>query len=290
MKKLKSLIFILIIIFEIFCNQKLSYSAFYDLEYPPNSTGKADYTDEDAIKQKNEESISSSEQYVGKSSNNYLKSLTIENATIEPEFNRQYVEYNLNLIDEKNTKIKIIAEAEDEKAKVEGAGEIELEDGVNNIRVVVIAENGAVQIYNLHIELPFKQSDLKINVLNIYGINKKNGEQKIEKLIPKFDSNIYTYSVNVEYDVTSLDIEAEYEPETFILKKGGDDLVVGKNEVYISVVDKNDEDKSTTYKIDVIRNESNNNKKLQIIKALVVMILLIIGVFIIVKLKNKKHK
>lgn len=290
MKKLKSLIIIVIFVIILFGNSMLSYSAFYDLEYPPDSSKKADYTEEDANKQRIEKSTNNSVRYVGKSSNNYLKSLNIENATIEPLFNRQYVEYKCNLIETTNKRVKIIAEAEDEKAKVEGTGEIKLEDGANDIRVVVTAENGDVQIYNLHIELPQKQSDLKINSLSVYGISQNNGERKIEKIIPSFDARNYEYSLNVEYDITSLYIEADYEPETFILTKGIEYLDVGYNAVYISVIDKNKEEKSTIYKINVTRNENKKNKEQQILIIVILVLFVMILILTIYKLIYKKLK
>ena len=80
----------------------LSYSAFYDLEYPPNNTGRADYSDEDAEAQKEEQQPVDPDEYIGKSSNNFLKTLKVENAKLEPKFNRQYVDYNVKLEDENN--------------------------------------------------------------------------------------------------------------------------------------------------------------------------------------------
>lgn len=133
------------------------YSAFYDMEYPPNSSGKADYTEEDAEKQSEQVDTTKSEDYVGLSSNNYLKSLKVENATIEPKFNRQYVDYTVTLDDNTAKEINIIAETEDKNATVEGAGKVKLQEGTNTLRVVVTAENKSVQFYNLTVEVPVAQ-------------------------------------------------------------------------------------------------------------------------------------
>lgn len=173
MKK-SSIVILIIILLELLLTPLLSYASFSDINYPPNNKGKADYTDEEADKEKLETKTKSPEEYIGKSSNNYLKSLVVENARMEPEFHRQYVDYQLTLEKQETKTINIIAEAEDEKATIEGAGEVEIQDGINEIRIVVTAENGNVQIYTLVLETPFKQSDLVLESLEIEGVNIRN--------------------------------------------------------------------------------------------------------------------
>lgn len=60
-----------------------------------------------------------------KSSNNLLSSLTIENGNLSPKFNTNVSKYEIKLPANTN-KIKISAKAADAKAKIEGAGEIDL--------------------------------------------------------------------------------------------------------------------------------------------------------------------
>lgn len=167
MRKLKKIIFIIAII-SIFTFPINSYAEefFYEMEYPPNSSGRTDYSDEDAEQQKVEINTSP-EDYIGKSSNTYLKSLSVENAKIEPEFNRQYVDYKVTLKNKNAKKINIIAEAEDENASIEGTGEVELQEGTNNLRVVVTAENGNVQFYNLTVEneIGGQESNIKTTIV-----------------------------------------------------------------------------------------------------------------------------
>lgn len=88
------------------------------------------------------------------SSNNYLKSLSIDN--INFNFNKNTLNYDIAL--EKNTeKIKINAETEDAKARVDGIGEIKLKNGMNNIKINVNAENGSTRTYSLNINNPNKK-------------------------------------------------------------------------------------------------------------------------------------
>lgn len=285
MKKTKKLRIIIILIILVFL-PVVSKGAFYDEAYPPNSSGKADYNDEEADKQKLEKTPTSAEDYIGKSSNTYLKNLIIENATIEPAFNRQYVDYKLQLQDMNKKSIKIIAEAEDEKAIVEGTGEIEIQDGINNIRVVVKAENGDIQIYNFKLELPYKQSNVKLENLEIYGVNIKTGETKKEKLKPNFQSNIYEYTIKVSHDVNNLDIRAKTDNNSYVSIQGGNDLEVGSNTILIQTIDKTDENKVTTYRIDVTRQKEENFKKIQIIIIGIIGILVVIIALVIKKRKR----
>lgn len=160
-KLIKILINILLIIQVVFL-PIISSAEFYDIEYGPDSKGMADYTDEAAdAESKNTVNEKKSSDYVGKSSNNYLKSLSVENATISPEFNKQYTDYVVTLKEKNLEYINIIAEADDNKATITGIGKIKLEKEKNNLQVVVRAENGDVQIYNLQVEIQITNNDIK---------------------------------------------------------------------------------------------------------------------------------
>lgn len=287
MNKFKNIIMIILITLVLI--PEISFAEFYDIAYPPNSSGKADYTDEEADEQANKvNNTSSSEDYVGKSSNNYLKSLTVENAKMEPEFNRQYVDYTLTLENADIKKIKVVAEAEDENATIEGTGEIELEDGINNIRVVVRAENGNVQIYNLTVKLPFKQSDLKLESLEIYGVNIETGKNEKENLSPKFDSNVYEYKLIVPNEIVGLYINSKSDEGSYVTTIGEENLEVGNNTVYIKVIDSTDESKTTTYTINIERSvEKSNKKSFYIIGGCALIIVIVI---FILKNKNKRKR
>ncbi len=80
------------------------------------------------------------------SKNNFLKSLSIENYQLEPEFEKETLEYSVTLAPE-TTKINIIGEIEDAKASVMGLGEIDVVDGLNKIEIIVTAQNGNQRTY-----------------------------------------------------------------------------------------------------------------------------------------------
>lgn len=83
-----------------------------------------------------------------KSSVNYLKSLEIEDKEISPKFNKETSDYLVEL-EAGTTSINVKAAAEHNKAKVTGAGTINVSEGVNSIKVVVTAENGSKRTYTI---------------------------------------------------------------------------------------------------------------------------------------------
>lgn len=85
-----------------------------------------------------------------KSSNNNLKSITIENVELNPEFNKDTLEYSA-IVPGDTEKITVNAEAEDGKSNIDGLGEKELQEGLNEISLYVTAENGDVKEYKLNI-------------------------------------------------------------------------------------------------------------------------------------------
>lgn len=114
------------------------------------------------------------------STNNNLKNLVVEGYELEPGFSKDVVEYKLT-VDQKIEKINIIAEKEDSKASVSGAGEKNLSLGENTIEVKVTAENGNEKIYKLIVSVE-DLHPIKVNIgEDEYTIVKKNNDL-IEKL------------------------------------------------------------------------------------------------------------
>lgn len=78
--------------------------------------------------------------------NNYLSSLKVENHTLTPEFNKDTLEYSLNLPSDTES-INIIADKEDKKANIIGTGEVKVSEGINTLEIIVTAENGNKKTY-----------------------------------------------------------------------------------------------------------------------------------------------
>ena len=104
------------------------------------------------------------------SSDNYLSSLKIEGYDIE--FDKEKQEYSLD-VDEDVSSINITATASDKNANVIGTGNIKLTDGINNIKITVVAENGNERVYTITVNV--KDTDpIKVKIgKKVYTVVKK---------------------------------------------------------------------------------------------------------------------
>lgn len=113
----------------------------------------ADVTDEETDK-KAQEQIKEQETHIVtevKSSDNYLTSLNIEGYTLTPEFDKQILEYTIKE-EVKGEELNIKAITSNEKAKVNGAGIIKIEENKNEYRIDVVAENDSVRTYMIKLK------------------------------------------------------------------------------------------------------------------------------------------
>lgn len=148
----------------------------------------AEYDDKTADEQTNKQLQEQEEidrQNIGKSSNNYLAQLEVEGYKITPEFDKQTINYTIdNEIDVKT--ITINAAAEDDRATINGAGTINIEQGEENITVNVIAENGIQRSYFIKINTPkAEETDNVDDVEN--NVNTEQVETEIQK-----EENVFT--------------------------------------------------------------------------------------------------
>mgnify|MGYP002799600371 CR=1 FL=1 len=128
-----------------------------DIPVPPDNHGMADFTEEEAEQQSKEyeenKNNTTADDYIGKSVNNYLKSLNVEGYELEPEFIGENDTYTIYVKDRSNViSLNITAEADDETAKVEGTGQVEITPDQKSVTIQVTAENGNLKIYTINIE------------------------------------------------------------------------------------------------------------------------------------------
>ena len=109
------------------------------------------------------------------SSDNNLKSLSIDDFELSPTFNKDTTEYSLT-VDQSVETVKINATANDDKASVSGIGEVNLSDGDNNIEVKVTAENGNEKIYKIKITVEDQNPIIVTIDDKEYTIMKKNND------------------------------------------------------------------------------------------------------------------
>lgn len=128
-----------------------------DIPVPPSSSGYADFTEEEAAERAKEYEESknnavTADYFVGKSSDNYLKSLNVEGYELSPEFNRQKDTYTIYVKDDSINTFNVTAEPDNENAKIEGIGTITVSQEERLINIKVTAENGDLKVYTINIE------------------------------------------------------------------------------------------------------------------------------------------
>ena len=240
---------------------------------------------------------------VTKSSNNYLSGITIGTGTLSPEFYRETFEYTVEFDDTVNLydlkEIEISATAEDNRATVEGAGTIQLNDGENNITLTVTAENGTARTYTIKVvkPMPVEQSALRLQTLVLNGIN-TNGEYQTINI--EFDPETFDYDITVPNEITAISINPTTENEDIIIEAtGGESLNEGDYRIIIILTSPSDETIKTTYTINVERQaalvteEQGLTKEqlgIMIIASVVGVILLIVIIVAIVKHVRKKKR
>ena len=113
-----------------------------------------------------------------KSSNSNLKSITIENVELSPEFNKDTLEYSA-VVEGTVEKITVNAEAEDSKSNIDGLGEKDLQEGLNEITLYVNAENGDVKEYKINITRKEKNPIIVTIDGKKYTVVKKETEMEL---------------------------------------------------------------------------------------------------------------
>ncbi|MBQ7137102.1 MAG: cadherin-like beta sandwich domain-containing protein [Bacilli bacterium] len=84
------------------------------------------------------------------SSNNNLSGLTVDGYELSPVFNKNTLEYNLEVPNEIRL-VNVNATKEDNTATISGIGEKGLIEGPNRIEIIVTAENGTTKTYVINI-------------------------------------------------------------------------------------------------------------------------------------------
>ena len=198
MKKILSIMGIIIVFILGIYTNVFATGRLVDIPVPPDNHGMADFTEEEAaeldrqykenanntavqensateneVEQINDNNTNeTANEYVGKSANNYLKSLSVEGYELEPEFIRENDKYTIYVKDRNSvTSLNITAEPDDEKATIEGTGRVEITPEQKSVTIQVTAENGDLKVYTINIEdEENKKEESSINTDVIVGI------------------------------------------------------------------------------------------------------------------------
>lgn len=230
---------------------------------------------------------------------------TLKNLRINPkeydfsDFKKDQTEYSAEVPNEIKT-VEIYAEATDSKAQITGTGEIELNEGANEAKVEVVAQDGTKKTYIITITR--KASEVSTTSLD----NAKFGLSDLAitglTISPTFKNTVYSYTVGLREDLSSLDIKATAtDSDAKIEIVGNENLQQGENT--ITVIVKNEKTNQTaTYQITVNKNVVSETKvernffnpstwgKEMIIKSIIVAFLvLLIIIAVVLKVKISKE-
>ena len=229
---------------------------------------------------------------------------TLKNLGINPKeydfsgFKKDQTEYSVEVPNEIKT-VEIYAEATDSKAQVTGTGEIELNEGANEAKVEVVAQDGTKKTYIITITR--KASEVATTSLDNTKFGLSNLTIAGQIISPAFKNDVYSYTVGVKEDLASLDIKATAtDSDAKIEIVGNENLQQGENT--ITVIVKNEKTNQTaTYQITVNKNVVSEAKqrsffnpstwgKEMIIKSIIVAVLvLLIIIAVVLKVKISKE-
>ena len=185
-----------------------------------------------------------------RSSNNNLSSLKVNNGTISPNFNKNTLEYNIEVPYEVSS-LKIDATAEDSKSKVNISNNNLISEETVKVKVTVTAENGSSKTYTINAKRG--KDPNKVLSTNNY-LASLTVSQGI--LSPSFDKNQENYIVYLPFEIDSIEISASVEDTRYatIKVEGSNKLSVGNNVFKYKVTAEDNSVK--TYTITVVRGNS----------------------------------
>ena len=180
------------------------------------------------------------------SDNNNLSDLQVDGETIA-DFNKDKTRYQLHVTNDV-TELNITAVAEDTTATITGEKIWYLNTGINTIDITVTAESGITKIYTIEVTRD-KSSNNNLTLLSSLEGN----------LSPEFNKNTTSYTMNVPYEVTSLNLTAVAEDANATVEvEGNVDFQIGSNNtVFVAVTAEDGSVKK--YQIQVTRLPQANN-------------------------------
>lgn len=245
-----------------------------------------------------------------KSNNNYLRSLKVDKGTLTPAFSREREDYTIEFPEDFDystlENINVSATVENNKAKINGTGNITVKEGENVIEINVMAEDQTVRTYRITFIKPeiIEQSDLRLRNLTIKAIDEDEKSEDVE-LQPKFDAEVFDYKLEVKDNIEKLQIDTEVEREDIIVTvEGADKLHSGKNLIKITLTSPTDENVKSVYQITVNKDKAivastnptdgviSAENRTKIIIGIVLGIIAILGITLVTLLiiNHKKNK
>lgn len=180
-----------------------------------------------------------------KNPNSYLRNLKVNNETVNG-FTYNNLNYELTT---ENSEILVEASTINSKAKISGIGKIKLNNGLNEIKVLVTSESGETTTYTLNVTKKGNEQNIELsNVNTLKNIT-------VDKIDFAFTKEKLEYNLEVEYDVDKINISYELDDSSSTIDAAKEvTLKVGLNKVNIKVIAENKEEK--IYTLNITRKEA----------------------------------
>lgn len=166
-----------------------------------------------------------------KSNDATLKSLTVKEGKISPDFNKDKTEYTLNVANE-ITKVTVSATVNNSRATYKISGNDNLKVGENKVEVKVTAEDKTTKTYV--IKVVRARAELEVQSIIVNTIN-GDGTLTPLSLSPEFSSQVYEYTLeDIDHTINSLKVEAIASlTDASIEITGAEDLKTGENTITV---------------------------------------------------------
>lgn len=204
--------------------------------------------------------------------------------------------------------VEVYATAQDSKSKISGLGTKKITEGLNDLSIVVTAEDGTEKIYTINVTRESATSSEEGETTDGEIASSGEGLSSLKigdlELSPAFSTNVYEYTVKYIGEGKEVNVDAVATNSDYIVEvTGNDNLQEGENIVTILVTDDNG-DNIATYQVTVNKSlvdeeaiareqeearKQEEQKKMIIIGVAVGVIVLIIVVAIIISHKRKKR-
>lgn len=188
-----------------------------------------------------------------KNSNANLTNITINSDdhtyTLDPPFDKDTIDYSIDVLEGTNT-INITATPEVETTTYKLLDNNIIKVGENIKRVMAIAEDGTSKIYTIRLNRP-ASSNKNLSSLIV------THEEETFDLNPSFDKNTYSYTLEVENEVSYVNVSGTLENELAkVYGLGRYSLAVGTNTIEVTVTSESND--TQIYQIVITRKPSSN--------------------------------
>lgn len=203
--------------------------------------------------------------------------------------------------------VEVYATAQDSKSKISGLGTKKLTEGLNDLSIVVTAEDGTEKIYTINVTREGATSSNEGETTDGETTSSGEGLSSLKigdlELSPAFSTNVYEYTAKYIGEGKEVNVDAVATNSNYTVEiTGNDNLQEGENVVTILVTDDNG-DNVATYQVTVNKSlvdeeaiareqeearKQEEQKKMIIIGVAVGVIVLIIIIAIIVSHRKKK--